>query len=190
MIPKPEDVLVRGTPIIGFCRFLEKELPAETREGVYRSLPEPYSARFASGSILASERVPLSVVNLLTTLAARAKGESVELFAERGGTYGAKEGISTIFKPFFHVLSMANALAIAPMLWGRIYSAGKMRVESKVKSAAIHVADFPGDPAVCSRATGWFRYIGALCGATNIRSRHARCTAKGHAECVWEFEWD
>lgn len=190
MIPKQAEVFVRGTPIIGLCRFLEKELAAEAREGIFRRLPEPWAQRFASSSILASDRVPLPVVNLLTTLAAEAKGEPLEPFAERAGTYGAKEGISTVFKPFFYVLSVANALEIAPMMWSRIYNAGKMRVESKGKTAAIHVADFPGDPAVCGRASGWFRYIGTLSGATNIRSRHARCTSKGDSECVWEFDWD
>ena len=101
MTPKPEDVLVRGTPILGLCRFLEKELSADVRDGINRRLPES--------------------------------------FAER---------------------------------------------------AEIHVAEFPGDPAVCGRITGWFRYIGALSGARNLRSRHDRCTSKGHAECVWEFEWE
>lgn len=189
-IPKPEDVLVKGTPILGLCRFLETELPPDVRDGLYRRLPEPYAQRFASGSLLASERVPLTVVNLLTTLAAQAKGEPVEPFAERAGTFGAKEGISTIFKPFFRVLSVANALEIAPMMWSRIYNAGKMRVDAKGKGAAIHVAEFPGDPAVCGRITGWFRYIGTLSGARNIRSRHDLCTAKGHSECVWEFDWE
>lgn len=190
MTPKPEDVLVRGTPIIGLCRFLEKELTADERDGIYRRLPDPYSLRFATSSILASDRVPLPVVNLLTTLAAEAKGEPVEPFAERAGTYGAKEGISTVFKPFFYILSVANALEIAPMMWSRIYNAGKMRVESRGKTAAIHVTEFPGGPAVCGRASGWFRYIGTLSGAANIRSRHTRCASKGDSECVWEFDWD
>ena len=159
MTPKPEDVLVRGTPIIGLCRFLEKELSAEAREGIFRRLPEPWAQRFASASILASDRVPLPVVNLLTTFAPEAKGEPVEPFAERAGTFGAKEGISTVFKPFFYILSVANALEIAPMMWSRIYNAGKMRVESKGKHAAIHVAEFPGGPAVCGRASEKSRIV-------------------------------
>ncbi len=190
MTPKPEAVLVRGTPILGLCHFLEKELPVEVREGIYRGLPEPWGPRFLSASLLASDRVPLSVVNLLTRRAAEAKGEPVETFAERAGVAGAKEGISTIFKSFFFVLSVSNALEIAPRLWSRIYDAGKMRVEAKGKSAAIRVAEFPGDPAVCGRITGWFRYIGTLSGARDLRSRHDRCTSKGHPECVWEFEWE
>lgn len=190
MTPKPEAVLVRGTPILGLCRFLEKELTGDQRDRIYRRLPEPYSQRFLTASLLASDRVPLTVVDLLTTLAAEAKGEPVEAFAERAGVAGAKEGISTVFKPFFYVLSVANALEIAPMMWSRIYDAGKMRVEAKGKHAAIHVAEFPGGPAVCGRVTGWFRYIGTLSGAQNLRSRHERCSSKGHAECVWEFDWD
>lgn len=190
MTPKPEDVLVRGTPILGLCHFLDKELSAETRDEIYRRLPEPYSQRFLKASLLASDRVPLSVVNLVTTLAAQSRGEPVEAFAERAGAAGAKEGISTIFRSFFFVLSVANALEIAPMMWSRIYNAGKMRVEAKSKSAAIHVSEFPGDPAVCGRITGWFRYIGTISGARDIRARHARCTSKGDPECIWEFDWE
>lgn len=190
MTPKPEDVLVKGTPILGLCRFIGKELSADARDGIYRQLPEPFSTRFLTASILASDRVPLSVVNLVTTLGAQAKGEPVESFAERAGTFGAKEGISTVFKPFFYVLSLANALEIAPMMWSRIYNAGKMRVEAKGKHAEIHVVEFPGSPAVCGRITGWFRYIGTLSGAQNLRSRHDRCSSKGHPECIWEFDWD
>ncbi len=190
MIPKPEDVLVKGTPVIGLHHFLERELPADAREGIYRRLPEPYSQRFATASVLVSDRIPLSVVNLLTTLAAQAKGEPVERFAERAGEFGAKEGTSAVFRPFYRVLSMARILETAPAMWSRIYSAGTMQVETKDKSALIRVTEFPGDPAVCGRATGWFRYVGSLCGATNIRSRHDRCTSKGDTECVWEFGWD
>lgn len=190
MTPKPENVLVRGTPILGLCRFLEAELPAEARDGIYRGLPEPWSQRFLKASILASDRVPLSVVDHLTTQAARAKGEAVEAFAERAGTFGAKEGIATVFKAFFRVLSVSNALEIAPMMWSRIYDAGKMRVESRGKHAEIHVTEFPGGPAVCGRITGWFRYIGVLSGAGDLRSRHERCASKGHDECLWVFDWE
>jgi hypothetical protein len=190
MTPKPEDVLVRGTPILGLCHFIEKELSSEEREKIYRRLPEPYSQRFLTASILASERVPLSVVDLLTTLAAQSRGESVESFAERAGAFGAKEGISTVFKPFFYVLSVANALEIAPMMWSRIYSAGKLHVEAGGKHASMKATEFPGGPAVCGRITGWFLYIGTLSGARNVRSRHDRCTSKGHPECVWEFDWE
>jgi hypothetical protein len=190
MTPKPEAVLVKGTPILGLCRFLEKELSADAREGAYRRLPEPWSQRFLKASILASDRVPLSVVDLVTTLGAEAKGEPVDAFAERAGTFGAKEGIATVFKAFFRVLSVSNALEIAPMMWTRIYDAGKMRVESRGKHAEIHVTEFPGGPAVCGRISGWFRYIGTLSGAGNLRSRHERCASRGHDECLWVFDWE
>ena len=190
MTPKPEDVLVKGTPILGLCHFLEKELSADARAGVYGQLPEPYSQRFLKASILASDRVPLSVVDLLTTLAAKAEGEPVDSFAERAGTFGAKEGISTVFRPFFYVLSVANALEIAPMMWSRIYSAGKLHVDASGKHASMKATEFPGGPAVCGQVTGWFRFIGTLSGARNVRSRHDRCTSKGHPECVWEFDWE
>ena len=128
--------------------------------------------------------------NELTISAAEAKGEPLDSFARRAGKFGAKEGIASVFKPFFFVLSVANALSIAPLMWTRIYNVGKMKVDSAPKSAAIHVTEFPGHPAVCGRITGWFSYIGELSGAKNIRARHETCTSKGAASCVWEFDWD
>jgi len=183
-------VAVRGTPILGLCHFIRNELGAERAAAVLRELPEPYGSRFAAASFLASDRVPLSVVNQATKLAARAKGEPVESFAERAGHFGASEGIRTVFKPLFLILSVANALAVAPMMWTRIYDTGKMQVESTKNHAVIHVREFPGDEAGCSRITGWFRYIGKLSGARNLKSRHDACTAKGGAECRWEFDWE
>lgn len=186
----PESVTVRGTPVLGLCHFIQKELDADRCAGVFRHLPEPYAGRFSQVSFLASDRVPLAVVNLVTTLAAQAKGEPVGAFAEKAGLFGAAEGIHTVFKPFFYILSVANALEIAPMMWSRIYSAGKMQVESAKRSAVIHVRDFPGSEAGCGRITGWFRYIGTLSGARNLRSRHDVCTGKGAAECRWDFDWE
>ena len=190
MTPKPEDVLVKGTAILGLCHFLEKEISAEARAGCYQGLPEPYSQRFQSASILASDRVPLSVANLLVTQAARAKGEPVESFAQRAGTFSAKEGTSAVFKSFFCVLSVANALEIAPMMWSRVYSCGKMRADAEGKHATIRVTDFPGDPAACARIAGWLLHIGTLSGAVNLRIRRDRCTSKGDPECTWEVDWE
>jgi hypothetical protein len=186
----PDAVLVRGTPVIGLCHFIEKELDPAARARVYAGLPPKWAGSFANGTIFATDRVPLPVVNQLTVLAAEAKGEPLDSFARRAGNFGAKEGINSVFKSFFFILSVANALAIAPLMWTRIYNAGKMKVDSAPKKAAIHVTEFPGQPAVCGRITGWFSYIGELSGAKNIRARHEICTSRGAPECVWEFDWD
>ena len=190
MSPDAESVRVRGTPVKSLCSFVSRELDVAALACVLEKLPAPWSRSFGDGSLLASDRVPLSVVNLFTESAAEAKGEPVDAFAERAGTFGAREGTSTVFKPFFFILSVSNALQIAPLMWSRVYDAGKMRVESEAKSASIRVTEFPGSLAGCARITGWFRYIGELSGARNIRSRHDLCTSKGSAECVWKLSWE
>lgn len=190
MAVSAESVIVRGTPVLGLLHFIDKELSAEQRAGVFRQLPPPWSERIAGGGVIASDRIPLSVVNQACALAAKARGEDVVGFSQRAGFFGAREGISTVFKPFFFILSPANALSIAPLMWSRIYDQGQMRVDSQSKSAVIRVTGYAGDPAGCGRASGWFRYIGELSGAKNISVVHDVCTAKGADADVWEFRWE
>jgi hypothetical protein len=191
MAVSPDSVLVRGTPVLGLLHFVEKELTPEKKKIVARQVAEPWGERFATNGVIASDRVPLSAVNKLCTLAAQARGEDVVAFAERAGLFGAKEGISTVFKPFFYILSVANALSIAPLMWGRVYeNGGQMRVDSRGKSAEIRITGYPGDPSGCARVSGWFRYIGELSGARNIVCRHDICTVKGSDSDLWQFNWD
>ncbi len=63
-----------------------------------------------------------------------------------------------------------------------------MTVEPREGAATIRVADFPGHPAGCGRATGWFEIIGER-SAPGLSARHAKCVADGAPECVWEFAW-
>lgn len=190
MTPTPDTVLGRGTPVLGLCLFLERELSSGARENVFRRLPAPWARRFPAGSLLASDHAPVSVVDLLTMLAAEAKGEGVEAFAEGAGAFGAKEGIATFFKAFFRVFSPANALEAAPLRWARIYDAGKMTVDSRGRHGGIRVSSFPGGPAVCDRTTGWFCCVGFLSGASNLQSRHDRSVSRGAPDCAWVFDWE
>ena len=190
MAVSAENVTVRGTPVLGLLHFVEQELAGEQKRLVCSRIPAPWGERFAAVGVIASDRVPLTAVNALTRLAAEARGEDVERFAERAGLFAAREGINTVFKPFFYILSVANALSIAPLMWSRIYNAGQMRVDARAKSGEIRITGYPGDPAGCGRSTGWFRYIGELSGARNFVVAHDVCTAKGAENDVWTAHWD
>ncbi len=190
MAVSADNVMVRGTPVLGLLHFIEKELTPEQKRAVCAQVPAPWGERFAKGGVIASDRIPLSAVNAVCALAAKARGEDVVRFAERAGLFGAREGIGTVFKPFFYILSVANALSIAPLMWSRIYDSGHMRVDSRSNSAEIRVTEYPGDPAGCGRVSGWFRYIGELSGAKNLVVNHDVCTAKGAESDVWAFRWD
>ncbi|MEO7921945.1 MAG: hypothetical protein ABIT01_20960, partial [Thermoanaerobaculia bacterium] len=90
-LPSPDAVLVRGTPVIGLCHFIEKELDPAARARVYAKLPPKWAGSCSNGTLFATDRVPLSVVNQLTMAAAEAKGEPLDSFARRAGAFGAKE---------------------------------------------------------------------------------------------------
>ena len=190
MAVSPNDVMVRGTPVLGLLHFVDKELTPAQKIALFQQLGAPWGDRMSGGGVIASDRVPLAVVNKVCTLAAQARSEEPERFGERAGLFGAREGISTVFKPFFYILSVANALSIAPLMWSRIYDTGQMRVDSRGKGAEIRITGYPGDPAGCGRVSGWFRYIGELSGAKNLVVKHDVCTAKGADVDLWAFTWD
>jgi hypothetical protein len=181
---------MKGTVALSVLHFLEKELSPEQRAPVLAGLPEPWGERFAAGRVLASERVPLSVVNVLCALGAKAKAEPIATFSERAGEFGAREGIGTVFRPFFRILSVANAVSIAPMMWNHIHDPGKMKVDVRGKSGEIHVTGYPGDPAGCARCAGWFRTILELSGGRNPVVSHGACTMRGGDTETWSFRWE
>lgn len=154
-----EQATVRGTVALGLVHFLEAELSAEDRSRVYAELPAPWSERFGAGRVLASERIPLSILNRLCVLGAEAKGEDVAAFSERAGRFSAREGVGSVFRPFFLVLSVANAVSIAPMMWNHVHDPGKMTVSVHGKSGEIRVTEYPGGAAGCARASDWFETI-------------------------------
>lgn len=183
-----KDIHVRGTPVIGLMKFLSKELSPEQKVSVIRGLPAPYNEKLLA-HVMPSDTLPLSIVNELTERAARERGEDVEAFAFRAGTFGARIGIATAFKPFFMVVSTERALKIAPLMWTRVYDAGRMSIEILPNGARIHISDFSANIAGCGRISGWFTYIGELTGAKDLRVLHEPCMARGGDECVWKFLW-
>ncbi|MBV9068487.1 MAG: hypothetical protein JO231_07235, partial [Acidobacteria bacterium] len=79
-----ESVTVKGSPVRSLQKFIEAELTAEQRKAVIASLPAEYAKRFQT-VILATETVPVAMLNRFTEEAAKAKGESLESFAVRAG---------------------------------------------------------------------------------------------------------
>lgn len=147
--------MVRGTPVEAFRSFLEQELaPAQLTSILARMSSREFAKSFRT-TIIAPELFSLAYLNELTCLAADAKGEAPDRFGERAGHYSAKLGLDKpAYRPFFLFLSVANALRVAPMMWSRVYTDGKMTVDARARSARLIVTQFPGNVAGCARATG------------------------------------
>lgn len=184
-----ESVTVMGSPVRSLQKFIDSDLTPEQRQRVFDALPAEYSARFRA-PILSTETLPLHMLNRFTEEAARAKGEALESFARRAGREGASDAVRGIYRFFALVMTPAAVLGKVGAMWKSMYNRGELRVEEQTDtSARIRIVDFPSEPAMCGRFTGWVERLAELTGAKNIRVEKTKCVTKGQNCCEWTLQW-
>lgn len=188
-MPVDDSVTVKGSPVRSLQKFIDSELTNEQKEQVFSSLPGEYATRFRS-PILATETVPVHMLNVFTEAAAKAKGESVEAFAKRAGREAAGDAVKGIYRFFALVLTPPALLGKASQMWSSLYNRGEMRVEDQTDhSARIRIANFPSEPAGCGRITGWLERMAELTGAKSVQVTQTQCYSKGAPNCEWVVKW-
>jgi uncharacterized protein (TIGR02265 family) len=184
-----ESVTVKGSPVRSLQKFIDSELTPEQRETVLKNLPPEWAARFRA-PVLATETVPVHMLNRFTEEAAKVKGEPVEAFARRAGREAAGDAVKGIYRFFALVMTPTALLGKASQMWSSLYNRGELRVEDQNdKSARIRLTNFPSEMAGCSRVTGWIERMAELTGVKNIRVEQTQCFAKGGACCEWKLSW-
>jgi uncharacterized protein (TIGR02265 family) len=184
-----ETVTVKGSPVRSLQKFIEASLTPEQRESVFRNLPPEYAARFRM-PILATETVPVHMLNRVTEEAAKARGEPVETFARRAGREAAGDAVKGIYRFFALVLTPAALLSKASQMWSTLYNRGRMEIAEQTEtSARIRIADFPSEVAGCSRVTGWIERMAELTGVKNVVVEQTHCFADGAPCCEWVVRW-
>ena len=184
-----ESVTVKGTPVRSLQQFIDTELSQEQRERMYAQLPPEYAARFRT-PILATETVPVHMLNAVTEQAAKAKGEPLDTFARRAGRAGASDAVKGIYRFFALVLTPTVLLSKASPMWSTLYNRGKLEVVSQTdKSAHIRLSDFPSEPAGCARLNGWVERMAEMTGVKDITIRKTACASKGAPACEWQISW-
>ena len=184
-----ESVTVKGSPVRSLQKFIDSELTPAQREGVFAALPAEYGTRFRS-PVLATETVPVHMLNRFTEEAAKAKGETVEAFARRAGREAAGDAVKGIYRFFALVMTPPALLGKAGQMWSSLYNRGELRVEDQTeKSARIRLNNFPSEPAGCARVTGWIERMAELTGVKNITVTQTQCFAKGAQACEWNLKW-
>jgi len=178
---------IKAVPVNGLVQFVEKELAPDQLVAIRQQLGD--DAKWMTGHVLATEQVPIPVVNRFTELAAAAKKESVKSFGKRAGRFGAEVGLKSVYKFILAVMSIEYVLRKAPFMWSRVYDGGVIHVEQSPNRARIRITEMPSNEALCARVTGWFETIGEKTGAKDLRCIHSACATEGAAECVWDFVW-
>ena len=186
---RDDSVTVKGSPVRSLQRFLDGEFTPEQLRGILATLPPPFDTRLAA-PILATETVPVSILNQLTTEAAKVKGEAVDSFARRAGREAAGDAVKGVYRFFALVLTPAALLSKASTMWSSLYNRGEMRVENQTdRGATLKIVDFPSEAAGCARITGWIERMAELTGARNLRVVQTQCYAKGAPHCEWTISW-
>lgn len=184
-----ESVTVKGSPVRSLQKFVDSELTPEQRERVFTNLPSDYAKRFRT-PVLATETVPVHMLNRFTEEAAKEKGEPVEQFGRRAGRAAAGDAVKGIYRFFALVLTPTALLSKASQMWSSLYNRGELRVEEQSeRSARIRLVNFPSETAGCARVTGWIERMAELTGVKDIQVEQTQCAAKSAACCEWKLEW-
>lgn len=184
-----ESVTVKGSPVRSLQKFIDSELTTEQRDKVLGTLPPEFAIRFRA-PILATETVPIHMLNRFTEEAAKAKGEPVEAFAKRAGREAAGDAVKGIYRFFALVMTPPALLGKAGQMWSSLYNRGELKViEQSDKGARIRLSNFPSETAGCARVTGWIEKMAELTGVKNVRVEQTQCFAKGGACCEWQLDW-
>ena len=184
-----DSVTVKGSPVRSLQKFIDSELTPGQRESLFSVLPAEYGTRFRS-PVLATETVPVHMLNRFTEEAAKLKGETVDAFARRAGREAAGEAVKGIYRFFALVMTPPALLSKAGHMWSSLYNRGELRVEEQTdKSARIRLHNFPSEAAGCARVTGWIERMAELTGVKNISVQQTHCYAKGAPSCEWNLKW-
>lgn len=186
---RDESVTVKGSPVRSLQKFIEAELNAAQREAVFDSLPPQFAARLRR-PVLATETIPIWVLNQMAEEAAKAKGEPAEAFARRAGREAANDAVKGIYRFFALTMTPASLLSKASTMWSALNNRGTMQVEDQTdRAATIKLIDYPSESVHCARVTGWVERIAELTGAKNVQVQQTQCYAKGAPHCQWSVRW-
>ncbi|MGA7617597.1 MAG: hypothetical protein WBX15_20720 [Thermoanaerobaculia bacterium] len=181
-------ITVKASPVKSLIQFVDSELSPGEKEAALASLPPQYAERIRS-HLLASDVVPVDLVNRLTEAAAAAKHESVDTFAYRAGRAAAMDA-TRIYRFLLIVTSPLTLLSKSASVWKTLYNRGDLRVEEKRDGfARLRLHDFPSEPSGCARTTGWIERLAELTGAKAVRVEQTRCHAREGGDCEWEIHW-
>ena len=184
-----QNVTVKGSPVRSLQKFLDSTLTPAQREEVFRAVPPELAKRFST-PVLATEVVPVHMLNRLTEEAARVLDEPLEAFARRAGREAAGEAVKGVYRFFALVLTPPALLSKASQMWSSLYNRGQLQVLAQTSnSATLRLSDFPSEVAGCSRITGWIERMAELTGAKNVSVQQTECAARGGKVCQWQVKW-
>jgi len=178
----------KGAILKSLLKFVESDLTPEQYRQAISSLPPDDQATIAA-RVLASAHVPETLLNRLTEVAAKAKGEELESFGRRAGMAEVADAVG-LYRFLIVVLTPNALLSKASNTWSSVHNTGQMLVEDQTPtSARIRLRNFASEPSHCARLTGWFVRLSEMTGAKDVRITHDQCVTRGASDCSWDLRW-
>src|SRR5207244_4217098 len=115
-----QSVTVKGSPVRSLQKFIDAELTTGQRDVLFSGLADEFAR--LKVPVLATETVPVFMLNRLTEEAAKVKGEPVEQFARRAGREAASDAIKGIYRFFAMVMTPPALMGKASQMWTSLYN--------------------------------------------------------------------
>lgn len=187
---KQYEGLVKGSVLLSLLKYIFKELNERQKENFISQIDQEYKDKIVENRILATERIPISVLNKLTTIAAAVKGKPVKAFAKDAGRFSAEEGMKSAFAIYSKIRTSNAQMAKASVIWSSLYDKGKMQtIRINKETALIQLTDIPTEEIMCERIYGWLERTNQLAGLQNVKVLHTKCYSFGHSHCEWQITW-
>lgn len=188
----PSDVLVKATPLITLRSFMDEHLTREAVERVITKAGEEFpdeKGRLGQRVMVASERIPVVLVNRLIELTADELHEPTTEVAHRVGRRAAESASTGVMRLAMVLISIPNLLRKLAPVWSQLYTHGKMSSTSEGRTATVELTDFPvRSKTGCARITGWFEWFAQKAEKT-ATVQHYPCRAENGPVCRWTLRW-
>jgi len=182
--------LCKGTVLLSLLKYIFTQLNEEQKEKLISQLNEEYKNKILANRVLSTDKVPVSLLNQLTIMAAHIKGKPVKLFARDAGRFSAEEGMKSIYGIFSKILTPHAQVSKASLIWSNLYDKGKMEtITVNKKKVIIKLVDIQTELVMCERIFGWLERTNQLSGIENVRVIHTKCCSFGNQHCEWEITW-
>lgn len=171
---------------------MDEHLTPEAVQRVFdraaEEFPEQVKA-FRDRQPVASERVPMAFVNLLTELTAGEMHDSATAVAHRVGRRAAQEASTGVMRLAMVLISIPSLLRKLAPVWAQMNTHGAMSFTSEANHATVELAGFPLSSATgCARITGWFEWFAQQAEKT-ATVRHECRLVRGGDVCRWHLAW-
>ncbi|HSP35816.1 MAG TPA: hypothetical protein VLU46_16005 [Thermoanaerobaculia bacterium] len=179
---------VKGQTLKSLLLFMQQKMQPPQIEQVLSKMDADTRQQIDKG-ILATRTFPMAMLNRLTIEGAKVASVPLEEFAREAGSFSAAEAVKGVYRLFARVLTPDAILSRAAAMWSSMNTAGKMEVMADRGSAVLRLIDYPSQPVMCMRITGWIEKMADMTGAKNAVVKHVSCVTKGARSCDWTITW-